>query len=280
MYAYRIGSKGHLISSSPARALPRGPIDLTFAPDSRHGYITLGYLRNAAIQNFTLSDEGVLDLVGSPIPLGERKDSLSTARVSADGKQLYLASYLRGEVLRLPIAPDGTVDHVAQRIATGKSPLNPTVTRDGRFVYVSNEMAHSVSGYRVAEDGSLSEVPGSPFPSGRWPHVSAITPDSRHVYVPNLGSTFFSCYEVQEDGSLREFAQVDFGDAKPEAAAVSPSGNALWVFGNDGSRRGTRTVLRRYAIEEDGSLTGNLSLPLELKAASGHSVVIAAARAE
>lgn len=278
MYAYRIHGDGRLTSSSPVRSIPRGPVDLTFAPDSRHGYITLGFLRKAAVQNFTLDADGIIHLVGSPVMLGERKDSFSTARVSPDGKNLYLGSYFRRELLRLPIGPDGTVDHVAQRIATGKAPLNPTPTPDGRFVYISNELSHSVSGYRVAEDGSLGELPGSPFPSGRLPHVIAITPDSRHVYVPNLGSTFVSCYEIEAEGRLRELAPAHFGDAKPEAAVSSPSGDTVWVFGNDDSRRGTRTVLRRYDVASDGTLTESLSLPLDLKAASGHSVVLAPRR--
>ncbi len=253
LYAFRIEDDGRLSSTSPALKLSRATVDVEVSADGRNIYVTQGLLGKVSIQNFALSDDGVLSRVGSPVRLGERRDSLSTLSRSADGTQIFVSSYFRNELLRMPIEADGTVRHVVQRIGTSNKPIFPIPTPDGRFVYVMNEIGGTISAFRVNDDGVLSPVPGSDVACGQFPHVPAITPDSKYLYTPGLGGSGIHCYEILGDGSLRMIGTAAFGKDFPEALRISPSGKVLWAFGSKLNLK-LSTVLRRYIVQPDGRL--------------------------
>lgn len=272
LYSFRIADDGTLSTAGPAVALPAVPVDMAFTPDGRHGFVVLG-VRKSAVQNFTISEDGTLELTGAPVPFGGKGDSIPSISVSPDGSQLYVGNYFPKQILRLPIGADGTVSSIAQRIATGVAPIYPTPTPDGKHVYIANERERSVSGYSVGEDGALQTVPGSPFRCGGLPHVASVTPDSRFIYVPNMGDTYISSYAIQPDGSLRELAPGWFGEDKPESTVMSPSGKVVWGFGNGRKRRG-KIVLRRLRIQDDGTLLADPAgvFPTDLLAADGRTL--------
>ena len=65
--------------------------------------------------------------------------------------------------------------------ATGITPWSVAVNPTGKFVYVANlgtrgDFNGSISGYGIGTNGTLTPVPGSPFPAGRWPRSVAVIP--------------------------------------------------------------------------------------------------------
>ena len=52
-------------------------------------------------------------------------------------------------------------------------------------MYVVNVLSNNVSGYAIADNGTLKPVPGSPFPAGSGPGWITIDPTGRFVYVAN-----------------------------------------------------------------------------------------------
>ena len=75
------------------------------------------------------------------------------------------------------------------------------------FVYVVNTGANNVSAYRIAENGALTPVTGSPFPTGIDPFSVAA---GRFVYVANAGSNNVSAYRITENGALTPVAGSPF----------------------------------------------------------------------
>ncbi len=278
---YAIGHDGGL-TALPGMTLPDIPVDIAFTRDGHRAYVVMG-VANASIMALTIRDDGTPVQNGPTVPFGAPTDGISSAVVSPDGRSLYAASYLMDQLIRFGINDDGTVTAAQQRISTGSGPIYPTITPDGRHLYISNERGGSVSGYAVAEDGTLSPVAGSPFPSGLLPHVMSVTPDSEYVYVPNMGSNFVSAYAVQPDGALRPLPDVPFGNGPlgpmSESSVMSPSGDALWVFGTDPVQVG-RNILRRYHVGSGGVLDPDETtvIQTDTRVADGRTLTLAPGR--
>ncbi|MGV9674106.1 lactonase family protein [Nocardia sp. NPDC003482] len=258
LLAYTIEPDGRL-TPLPGAALPLPdiPVDIAFAPDGRHAYLVLG-VTNATVLPVTVTAGGAPVPAGPPVSFGSSADGISSAVVSPDGRHLYAASYLLDQIVLFDVDSEGRVSGERQRIGTGSGPIYPTITPDGRHLYIANERGTSLSGYVIAADGTLAELPASPFPAGQLPHVMSVTPDGTHLYVPNMGSNKVSAYTVADDGTLLPLPDAMVGDgplgAQPEATAMSPSGDAVWVFATDPARAGQNT-LRRYRIGAGGVLT-------------------------
>jgi 6-phosphogluconolactonase len=77
------------------------------------------------------------------------------------------------------------------------------VTARAEFAYVVNQLSNNVSAYRIGENGALTPVPGSPFPTGTLPLSVAVDPLGKFVYVANGGSSNnISAYRIGENGAL------------------------------------------------------------------------------
>ena len=78
------------------------------------------------------------------------------------------------------------------------------VARDGRFAYVSNTGSNTVSGLRVAANGSLQliDATGVVGQTGASPGDSAVSDDERYLYVRNSGDNSISQFRIGGDGHL------------------------------------------------------------------------------
>jgi 6-phosphogluconolactonase (cycloisomerase 2 family) len=86
------------------------------------------------------------------------------------------------------------------------------VTNNGKFAYVTNTGSGSVTGYRVANDGTLTlldddGVTGSTGP-GSTPIDAAFSGNSRFLYVLTAGNGGISAFSVAKDGSLTSIDAV------------------------------------------------------------------------
>ncbi len=254
LISYAVGPDGGLTPGA-SMPLPDAPVDITFAPNGRDGFVTVGAV-NASILPIRIDSNGVPSPNGPAVPVGGAVDGLGSAEISPDGHNLYVASVTGRQLVVFDIHDDATLSEVKQRVAGGINTIYPVITPDGRHVFFSNEISGTVQAFNRADDGTSSEVAGSPYQAGLLPHIASTTPDGRFLYVPNMGSSFISSYQVQPDGTLRPLPNVDFAPepgVNAESSVMSPSGKALWVLGTDPMRAGEE-VLRRFAIGTDGTL--------------------------
>ncbi|OXR45650.1 6-phosphogluconolactonase [Nocardia cerradoensis] len=189
--------------------LPHAPVDITFAPNGRDGFVTVGAV-NASILPIRIDSKGVPSPNGPAVPVGGAVDGLGSAEISPDGHNLYVASVTGRQLVVFDIHDDATLSEVKQRVAGGINTIYPVITPDGRHVFFSNEISGTVQAFNRADDGTSSEVAGSPYQAGLLPHIASTTPDGRFLYVPNMGSSFISSYEIRPDGTLRPLPNVDF----------------------------------------------------------------------
>jgi 6-phosphogluconolactonase (cycloisomerase 2 family) len=127
---------------------------------------------------------------------------------------------------------------------------SPAMTPDSRFVLVTRT-EDQVSVYARANDGTLTEVAGSPFAAGDSPEGMALTASGRRAYVANSGSDNISVYDITAEGALTPVQGSPFvsGGGAPLSLRAGPSGRFLLVVNHESD---TVTVFR---INDTGSLT-------------------------
>ena len=99
------------------------------------------------------------------------------------------------------------------------------VDPSGKFVYVTNHLADNVSAFSItATSGALTQIPGSPFPSGNTPFNVAVDPSGKFVYVTNHLSGDVTAYTLNAaSGALTQITGSPFtSGSQPHGVVVDP----------------------------------------------------------
>ena len=120
------------------------------------------------------------------------------------------------------------------------TPVNMAMDSGGHFLFVANQglqidpASGTVSVFSI-RGTTLTEVPGSPFPSPRPEHQAAlvpqavaVTPDGKFLYVANQFDSTVTKFSVDASGVLTQGPVVPVGTT-PSAAAMTADGGFLYV---------------------------------------------------
>ena len=197
--------------------------------------------------------------------------------VSPDGTHLYVASRTTASISGFNIAPNGTLSGITGQPfptgATGGAIPNVgmakslALTPDGERLYLSSGDADdAVFGFNIAPNGSLTAIPGSPFPTGGNDHdleAIAITPNqgptaSFSVDAGFVGqpTTFNGFGSLDPDGNIERY-DWSFGDGDTQANG-GPSVTHTYIAA--GSYTATLTVTDDEGCSNDRIFTGKATL--------------------
>jgi 6-phosphogluconolactonase (cycloisomerase 2 family) len=132
-----------------------------------------------------------------------------TALVSETG----LAGVLNGSgVSSYSVQADGALIPITTSVPTlGSANCWNAVTPDGRFVYVSNSASANISGFAIANNGSLTPF-GSTIvasnPSGATNLDIAVSSDGKFLYSLNSGNGTVGIFSIQKDGTLVSIGSI------------------------------------------------------------------------
>lgn len=108
-----------------------------------------------------------------------------------------------------------------------------TVTADptGRFVFAADEALGTIHVSAVSRDGSLREVPESPFEAGIQPRSIAFTPSGNFVYVAGAGGARnLRGFHLNSSGRLTPLSAFPITSGSgPAQLTVNVSGRVLYV---------------------------------------------------
>jgi 6-phosphogluconolactonase len=171
-------------------------------------------------------------------------------------------SAFNGSVSAYRIADNGALTPVARSpFPAGISSSSVAVDLFGRFVYVANSGSNinslkpgSVSAYRIAENGALTPVAGSPFLAGSSAPISvAVDLFGRLVYVANQASNNVSAYRIAENGVLTPAVGSPFpAGILPTSLAVDLLGEFVYV-----ANQGNSSVSGSYNVSATALKTGS-----------------------
>ncbi|MEW9555042.1 lactonase family protein [Nonomuraea sp. NPDC050783] len=258
---FRVGARGAL---QPGPRLVRTgdePWGATVSPDGRTLYVT--DTAAAAISAYRIGPGG------TPVRLGDfpaTSDNPKQTVLSPDGRFLYLSYADVDEtgdsppraITRFAVRPDGTLGPGQDVAKVAQANFGIAISPDGGLVYVTSLVGQNVWAFRRGADGSLTPVPGSPFPAPDGPVGLKVTPDGQHLYVAGndpdndqqrgglLG------YTILAGGGLRPIAGSPArtpDGAEVAAVAVTPDGRDVFAAVRDTNQ------LASFAIGAGGELT-------------------------
>jgi 6-phosphogluconolactonase (cycloisomerase 2 family) len=183
---------------------------VAFSPDGRYLAVTERATNN--IDVFRVQADGRL----SPITLNAAVGAGTFAATFAPNGALVVSETGTGgatsTISSYSVTAGGKLVPITATLPTlGAANCWNVVTPDGRFVYASNAGTSSISGFRIAADGSLTALPGTVVatnPSGSANLDITISADGAYLYSLNGASGAIGIFQVQQDGTLNNFGTL------------------------------------------------------------------------
>jgi 6-phosphogluconolactonase len=128
------------------------------------------------------------------------------------------------------------------QVPPGSGPRHLVFSRDGAFLYVANELGHSVTVFaRNSSTGKLTPLQTIVISSGKSDgKISAaeiaLHPSGRWLYVSCRGSDTLSVFAVRPSGRLRLVQGISAEVKSPRSFAIDPSGRWIIAAGQDDNR--------------------------------------------
>jgi len=150
-------------------------------------------------------------------------------------------------------------------IKSGSGPRHITFGRDGKFAYVNNEIASTVTAFAYDDKaGALTEIQSlSTLPEDFKGNTStaeiAVHPSSKFLYVSNRGHDSIAIFTIdQTKGTLTYVEALSTGGKTPRHFAIDPSGKYL-LAENQGSGN-----MLLCSIDQDNGRLKPIGMPAEV----------------
>jgi DNA-binding beta-propeller fold protein YncE len=226
---------GSLLDTVPVR---RSWLGLAVSPDGRRAYLSGAkeqVIHVFLIENDRLVPEKPLSVT---TPDDRKKDALpSGLAVSPDGRRLWAARILADDIVGIDL---GTGEVVA-RVATGRHPYRPVLSRDGTMLAVSNWGGASVTLVDAGTARSLGTVATDDHPCD-----AVFSADGMTLFVAEANRNRVAAIDVGGRKVVRQIsvamgpsgpgtpsADVQPDGSTPNALALSPDGATLFVAAAD-----------------------------------------------
>jgi 6-phosphogluconolactonase len=117
--------------------------------------------------------------------------------------------------------------------------------------YVTTPLNNGVTAFRVnTNTGNLSQILGSPYPTGISPTAIRVHPSGKFAYVSNAGEDSVSLYTIGSTGALTEVTPRTVTGDDPSDLLIDPSGKFLFTVNTAGN-----TVSSFSIDSKSGALT-------------------------
>ncbi len=214
---------------------------------------------------------------------GDSYDVLYIQTNNFNGNQNGVIAYRVGDDGTLseldgsPFMTNGSgVGNPAQILGPNDSDYELRLSADGNFLLAVNSGTNTIAVFDIADDGSLSHVSGSPFPSGGETPVSIdvrgnrvfVVNKSQNPLSPTTTAPNYTVFSIDGSGQLTPVANSTVETtpgSSPSNGLVSRDGD--YLFGTDflGAVLPTPVgTLRSFVIEDNGMLTPVAGTPYML----------------
>ena len=124
----------------------------------------------------------------------------------------------------------GTVD-----VKTGSGPRHLTFSKDGKFVYLIQELDATLTTFSYDKTGNLKVLGATSilpkgFTGGTGAAAIKISPDGKFLYVTDrVDANSIAVYKILKDGKIEQVEQLSTLGKGPRDFAIDPTGNYLLV---------------------------------------------------
>jgi 6-phosphogluconolactonase (cycloisomerase 2 family) len=191
-------------------------------------YVSLPSLNAIAAFRQNPHSGSLTAVIGSPFSAGASPVSIV---VHPSEKFVYVANQRENDISLFRIDNETTeLSEVTPRTPTDLSPVALAIGSGGTLLFAANAISNNISAYSInSGDGTLTEMAGSPFPTGARPVALVMTPSAKFLYVAsaNLGAVF--AY-ANVSGAFETVAGSPFPvGSGPFSLAVDPAEHFLYV---------------------------------------------------
>jgi 6-phosphogluconolactonase (cycloisomerase 2 family) len=166
------------------------------------GVNTLFVLNNGSsdLSIYTINSNGTLTGAGTQCVQGTATPCAATDSVAIatdpGGTFLFVANRASNSISVYTISGTTLTEVTGSPFVTDPTPAGIQVDASGLYVYVTNQINGTVSGYNIGAGGFLTAVHGSPFTVGTAPAGMTISPSGSYLYVANSGSNNLSAFTI------------------------------------------------------------------------------------
>jgi len=227
-----------------------GPRGMAISPDGTKVYA----IANNGLFTFAVGSDGSLTNVGGQaainttigVDLVATPDGRDLYAVGVNGAPTDIIGHMPLDANGLPAAgaatPVATAPDSLQRLA---------LTPDGRFLYTASSApgATGVRGYAVNGNGTLTEVPGSPFAAGGSTFTLATSPAAPVLIAGEVDTDTVRGFTIGAGGALTPVGSPVPAGGDPLSAVITPDGRSAFVG------IATSDGVARLTIAGDGSVS-------------------------
>ena len=279
--AFKIDTTTGGLTPVPSSPFPTGGsgtsgISLAVTPNGR--FLYAGNFDSSDISAFQIGSNGALTPIGSPVPVGDSPDGI---KVSPNGKFLGVAAFFSNSVAMFTInASTGALTSVGSfpQGGPGTNAADVDITCNSKLLFCPHDNSGSttVSVARIASNGALSPITGSPFTfaSGDNSNVAVLSPDNQHLFVSNQFSNGFegtiTSLDVASGGGLTLETGSPFansGGFVPSGMGTNREGTLLYVAN-------ANNVVTGFHINRDGGLSPVMGSPFPTGASGLKSLTV------
>ncbi|WP_423127281.1 lactonase family protein [Gaoshiqia sp. Z1-71] len=242
--AYRIGESGELVKINQEATLGNHPCHVAVSPDGKT--VVASNYTSGSLSIYDVRNDGGLNPVkqlirhtgSGPDSARQKGPHAHSALFTYDGSTLISADLGTDRIDLYELAGDGRSYVPAGQgpvsMAPGAGPRHFDFSPDGRFIYVMNEMASTVTVLHKDADHyheiqTVSSLPlnYSEASYGADLHVSN---DGRFVYCSNRGHNSIAVFKrEQESGTIELIQHEEVQGNWPRNFVLSPDGDFLLV---------------------------------------------------
>jgi 6-phosphogluconolactonase (cycloisomerase 2 family) len=202
------------------------------------------------ISEYAIDSKGVLNVIsGSPFSISANATALT---MTPDGNLLYALDPAKNLIVEMSInSTTGVLTQIGTQ-STTSAPTSMAVDPKGKYLYLGNSAANSISVYGIGTDGKLTEAAYSPVAVNGPVHSVAVSAKGTYLFasVPSTGSVYeFALDATTGTPTLHAGSPISIG-TNPDFVAVSPDESFAVILDQSG-------LVNRVLIN---STTGALSL--------------------
>ena len=240
----RLPTGVRLDPAAPLHVVGQMPLAMANAPEGDRVVLLINGWRDEGIQVVDRGSGRILQSLSLPaVFLG--------LQFAPDGRTLYVSGGNGDVVYRLDwtggaasLRDSIVLQAKARPAANGtRYPAGLALSRDGRTMYVAENLADSLAVVDVASGQVLQRVA-----TGHYPYAVVVAPDGG-VYVSNWGGWDLSTFAATGDGRLRATGAIRVG-RHPSALLLNPRGNRIFVATASTDRVVSVDLARRRVIGE------------------------------
>lgn len=234
------------------------------SPDQRFMYVLSEENQTGAVTAYSINQlTGELNVLNKQSILGDGPCYVSYHEPS---KTVYTANYSSGSITVFKTNADGSLKPASQHIVYSGSSVNKSrqekphahcavVSRDKKYLYVSDLGTDIIHRHSILEDGSLSEKPVDfQVEPGNGPRHIVFNGKGTHAYSINEMKGTVDVFSVLQ-GGLKKIQTIVADTTQTEAdhgsgaIQLSPDGEWLLV-----SNRVTSNQIVVYSVQDNGTL--------------------------